>query len=249
MKKIVLLIGIIAVGAVSFMIFQREHTATEKQIACTEEAKLCPDGSAVGRTGPSCEFAPCPDAVTPTQDNNIADEKKTDPEKIADTPVPLDQAKKRVTKKPFGIFITPKDSPVQPEKFRGYHTGTDFEIFPEESKKDVSVRAVCPGTIAVKRSASGYGGVVVERCVLGGEAVTVVYGHLVLASVTAVVGDSVEKGVILGTLGASGSADTDGERQHLHFGIHRGDVIDIRGYVAEKRMLDQWLDPCEFFCK
>jgi len=28
--------------------------------ACTEEAKLCPDGSAVGRIGPDCEFAPCP---------------------------------------------------------------------------------------------------------------------------------------------------------------------------------------------
>jgi len=31
-----------------------------EQIACTMEAKLCPDGSAVGRTGPNCEFAPCP---------------------------------------------------------------------------------------------------------------------------------------------------------------------------------------------
>ena len=29
--------------------------------ACTEEAKLCPDGSAVGRTGPNCEFSACPD--------------------------------------------------------------------------------------------------------------------------------------------------------------------------------------------
>ncbi len=29
-------------------------------IACTMEAKLCPDGSAVGRTGPNCEFAQCP---------------------------------------------------------------------------------------------------------------------------------------------------------------------------------------------
>jgi hypothetical protein len=27
---------------------------------CTAEAKICPDGSAVGRTGPNCEFAPCP---------------------------------------------------------------------------------------------------------------------------------------------------------------------------------------------
>ncbi|OGK19024.1 hypothetical protein A3D80_03440 [Candidatus Roizmanbacteria bacterium RIFCSPHIGHO2_02_FULL_40_13b] len=30
------------------------------QIACTMEAKLCPDGSAVGRSGPNCQFAPCP---------------------------------------------------------------------------------------------------------------------------------------------------------------------------------------------
>ncbi len=31
-----------------------------KPIACTEEAKICPDGSAVGRVPPDCEFAPCP---------------------------------------------------------------------------------------------------------------------------------------------------------------------------------------------
>jgi len=31
-----------------------------KPVACTMEAKLCPDGSAVGRTGPNCEFAACP---------------------------------------------------------------------------------------------------------------------------------------------------------------------------------------------
>ncbi len=29
-------------------------------VACTMEAKLCPDGSYVGRQGPKCEFAPCP---------------------------------------------------------------------------------------------------------------------------------------------------------------------------------------------
>ncbi len=28
--------------------------------ACTLEAKICPDGSSVGRTGPNCEFASCP---------------------------------------------------------------------------------------------------------------------------------------------------------------------------------------------
>lgn len=29
-------------------------------VACTQEAKVCPDGSSVGRNGPNCEFAPCP---------------------------------------------------------------------------------------------------------------------------------------------------------------------------------------------
>ncbi len=29
-------------------------------VACTVEAKLCPDGSSVGRAGPSCAFAVCP---------------------------------------------------------------------------------------------------------------------------------------------------------------------------------------------
>ncbi|TSC75275.1 MAG: hypothetical protein G01um101430_482 [Parcubacteria group bacterium Gr01-1014_30] len=32
----------------------------QKQQACTQEAKICPDGTAVGRTGPNCEFAECP---------------------------------------------------------------------------------------------------------------------------------------------------------------------------------------------
>ena len=31
-----------------------------KDVVCTLEAKLCPDGSSVGRVPPSCEFAPCP---------------------------------------------------------------------------------------------------------------------------------------------------------------------------------------------
>ena len=32
-------------------------------VACTQEAKVCPDGSAVGRTGPNCEFATCPSPI------------------------------------------------------------------------------------------------------------------------------------------------------------------------------------------
>ena len=29
-------------------------------VACTMDAKMCPDGSFVGRTAPDCAFAPCP---------------------------------------------------------------------------------------------------------------------------------------------------------------------------------------------
>lgn len=31
----------------------------EKPVYCTQEAKICPDGSYVARTGPNCEFVPC----------------------------------------------------------------------------------------------------------------------------------------------------------------------------------------------
>ncbi len=34
-------------------------------IACTADAKICPDGSAVGRVGPNCEFAACP-SISPS---------------------------------------------------------------------------------------------------------------------------------------------------------------------------------------
>ncbi|MEA2112767.1 MAG: hypothetical protein U9P50_02220 [Patescibacteria group bacterium] len=30
-------------------------------VACTMEAKICADGSAVGRSGPDCEFEKCPE--------------------------------------------------------------------------------------------------------------------------------------------------------------------------------------------
>lgn len=45
----------------------QDGTDTPQVVACTQEAKICPDGSAVGRTGPRCEFAACPgDATNPS---------------------------------------------------------------------------------------------------------------------------------------------------------------------------------------
>ncbi len=38
-----------------------------KITSCTMDAKQCPDGSYVGRVGPSCEFATCPTSTSTTQ--------------------------------------------------------------------------------------------------------------------------------------------------------------------------------------
>ncbi len=35
-------------------------TDSGDQVFCTMDAKICPDGSSVGRQGPNCEFAACP---------------------------------------------------------------------------------------------------------------------------------------------------------------------------------------------
>ncbi len=42
---------------------QATEPAAGDQVMCTQEAKMCPDGSFVGRTGPKCEFSPCPEPV------------------------------------------------------------------------------------------------------------------------------------------------------------------------------------------
>lgn len=58
---IVIFIVILLAGAVYLAL---EAINGNKQVACTTEAKICPDGSAVGRIGPNCEFAPCPDEIS-----------------------------------------------------------------------------------------------------------------------------------------------------------------------------------------
>lgn len=54
----VILVFLVFGSAAGFYIYSK--SSTNQQKACTMEAKLCPDGSSVGRTGPNCEFAPCP---------------------------------------------------------------------------------------------------------------------------------------------------------------------------------------------
>ncbi|MBI4090689.1 MAG: M23 family metallopeptidase [Candidatus Komeilibacteria bacterium] len=159
---------------------------------------------------------------------------------------PLERARERITRKPFGIKVSPADSPVQPERFSGFHTAVDLEALDNETDKEVAVYAFCGGTILQKKTAAGYGGVVVEECLLDNERVTVVYGHLDIASSDLAVGQYVAPGVLIADLGEAGSKETDGERKHLHFGIHKGSVVDIRGYVPTHAELQAWIDPADY---
>ncbi len=53
-------VAVVLLLAGAVFLFWQKTMHTPQPVACTMEAKLCPDGSAVGRSGPNCEFAPCP---------------------------------------------------------------------------------------------------------------------------------------------------------------------------------------------
>ena len=62
MTKLLLgILGVMIIVSVGVWFLSSQKSVNKiEPVACTEEAMLCPDGSAVGRTGPNCEFAPCP---------------------------------------------------------------------------------------------------------------------------------------------------------------------------------------------
>lgn len=66
---VVLFLLCVVVGVVSIA-----RTRQTEQVACTMEAKMCPDGSYVGRGGPSCEFAACPEMPISTVPVNFSHE-------------------------------------------------------------------------------------------------------------------------------------------------------------------------------
>ncbi len=157
-------------------------------------------------------------------------------------PEPINNAQARVTKKPFGIKISPENSPVTPERFYGYHTGVDFEIFSGEEESDISIYTICTGPLTFKRHANGYGGVAVQQCTLDNSDVIVIYGHLKLSSIYAELNQTLNQGQQIGILGQGYSKETDGERKHLHLGIRKGKIINLLGYVRDPGRLDEWID-------
>ncbi len=154
---------------------------------------------------------------------------------------PMDPS--RIMLKPFGFLVDPATSPVQPERFSGYHTGADFEA-PEDGAQPVL--AACTGPVVGRRTADGYGGVIVQRCLRAGRPVTALYGHVSLTDAPAI-GSIVSAGDIIAHLGIGFSDATDGERPHLHFAVHRGDAVEMRGYVQREADLRSWIDPVTLF--
>ncbi len=160
---------------------------------------------------------------------------------------PMERFEERINLKEFGTYVDPNNSPVSPERFRGYHSGVDAEIFPEEIDLEVPVFAIADGSISLVRDVQGYGGVVVIAHEIEGSTYSALYGHLSLESVDWSVGERVRRGEQIGVLGRGYSEETDGERKHLHFSIVEGDVVVLAGYAESEGGLTRWLDPLLFF--
>ncbi len=73
MKKVLALTTILILTGAGCIIKSNttdSRTIAPEPVICTQDAKECPDGSYVGRTGPNCEFANCPEtkpSPTPNQ--------------------------------------------------------------------------------------------------------------------------------------------------------------------------------------
>ncbi|MEK7631873.1 MAG: M23 family metallopeptidase [Patescibacteria group bacterium] len=156
---------------------------------------------------------------------------------------PLNNFTTRITKKPFAKYITPKTSPIQPEKFQGYHTGADAETTAKEKNATIPVYSIAAGKVLFVGYVNGYGGVIIIRHTIGKETVTALYGHIRLASTDVKKNSTVKAGQKISILGKGFSSETSGERKHLHFGLLKGTNYSYRGYVTYKSSLGSWLDP------
>lgn len=157
---------------------------------------------------------------------------------------PIAQFSERITLKPFGLYVSPENSPVEPERFTGYHTAADVEY--QDITEDVPVFAIADCQVVLSRIASGYGGVFVISFDLNDERHSAIYGHIRPSSLPRV-NNRYEKGSQLAFLGTGYSAETDGERKHLHFGVLADNGLDLRGYVQSEAELTGWIDPQTLF--
>lgn len=152
--------------------------------------------------------------------------------------LPISEFKARITKKKFGTYITPQNSPVSPERFTGYHTGVDVEYGDVDT--DVPVFTIDDGHVISSGTVNGYGGFVAIRH----QNTISTYGHLRPSSLVKN-NTNVKKGDQIGVLGTGFTSETDNERKHLHFSIINSTKLDLRGYVSTSSSLSLWQNPLD----
>ena len=63
----ILIVILIAITLVGYIAYQKQTKQFPPIKACTQDSKICSDGSYVSRIPPNCEFAPCPSpSITPS---------------------------------------------------------------------------------------------------------------------------------------------------------------------------------------
>lgn len=165
---------------------------------------------------------------------------------------PIDKFNERISLNPFGNHLDGKDSPrntatdvICPtgKGYVGYHTADDLEIFPDESNSTVVVKSIADGTVRQIGFVNGYGGLIVIEYEIDGQIYTAYYGHIDVSSSNLKKGDAVKMGEQIAILAPQCSEKNGFTRKHLHFGIHLGKKVDVKGYVSTKNDLNNWIDP------
>ncbi len=142
-------------GTIAFVLIavfgMRAYPLLQPAASCTDEAKICPDGSTVARTGPNCEFAACPDsAASSTASSTIGYECNADGKICPDgtmvgrtgpacefTACPPDEPTRVVTVALSGV------ANVRGESIR------PLELI-EDSRCPVGVNCIWAGTVKIK---------------------------------------------------------------------------------------------------
>lgn len=173
---------------------------------------------------------------TPVQETPAPQENPTE----SAVEFPVEEYISRRAVKNFGEYIQ--------DRFTGYHVAEDVEFTDEASiNKEIPVSAIADGTVIYAQNTSGYGGMIRVQHNIENMTISAIYGHVDLSSSELQVGDQITKGQFLANLGDHESAETDGERKHLHFGLYEGSDNRINGYESSAAALDNWINPHEFF--
>lgn len=160
---------------------------------------------------------------------------------------PINNYEGRLTVRWFGKYVSASEKPPTCGRtFVGFHDADDLEIFKGEVNETVPVYAIADSKLIEFSEVAGYGGLLVLEANINGQKYTLNYGHIKLSSVRFQKGDDVPAGAQVAELGQGCSAETDGERKHLHFAIHKGDGVDVRGYLNSEQELASWENPKEF---